>query len=415
MAQGVRCPGRSPNRRIGRDVERLRLVVPASAGRRGPGRRRRVLGSDAARPGVAAPPVRRGPDLRLLPRGAPGGRGTGANADPGQAHPAGDSGPPPRPGRPADLHAGLPGRAHVRRSRGHPGLRVPGQADRSLPVVPAPLGCRGDRGGPRPPGAGDRPGGPHLRLRLRGRCGRHRSHLRPPPPAPRVLGAGRLPSPGRAGPDPDLADPEDVGLDPLGARGLARWGRSEPEPGAAHRAASPGRDARPGRRLAPGALHPGRDGRPLRRRARPLRELRGLRRRGPSSGAAPSRRPSGPPGCRPQHRAHRARGPAGTEPRLRPLHPVRSRPDPLGPVPPGGGRDQRGRRDSRVLRTGPHPRHRAPGTGPAAGCRRADAAVAVHRPGTAEPRRRAPGPGAQRGLGRAGSASSPPARTSTST
>ena len=78
--------------------------------------------------------------------------------------------------------------------------------------------------------------------------------------------------------------------------GLARGGASEPDPGAARRAATPGRDAHPGRRLAPGALHPGRDCRPLRRRARPLRELRGLRRRGPSYWGRAITPPFGPSG-----------------------------------------------------------------------------------------------------------------------
>ena len=106
-----------------------------------------------------------------------------------------------------------------------PGFEFLDKRTGSLPVVPAPLGRRGGGGGPRAAGAGDRPGGPHLRLRLRGRCGRHRAHLRPPPPAPRLLGAGRLPGPGRAVPDPDLADREDVGLDPLGARWAGSVGR----------------------------------------------------------------------------------------------------------------------------------------------------------------------------------------------
>ena len=111
-----------------------------------------------------------------------------------------------------------------------------------------------------------------------------------------------------------------------------------------------GGDADPDRGLAPGALHSGCDGGRVRRGAGALRELRGLRRGRPRAGTAASRRLASAPRRRSEHRAHQPRRPPGPGPRLRSLHPVRPRADPLGAVPRGGGHGLRGQCGPRLLR-----------------------------------------------------------------
>ena len=321
----------------------------------GPRRRRAVRQARPVDPHAASPvgsgaAVPRGPDLRLLPRRHSGGDPRAAHAGAGATHPAGRGRAPSGSVRTAHLHASVPGGAHVRRPGRRPRVRVRRQAHRHVPLVSAAVGRGGGRGRSRPARAGHRPRRPHVRVRVRGRGRRHRPDVRSRPPSPCLLGARGVPRPDRAGPDPGLAGRQDVGGVGRPPAELARRRAPRLQPGAASPLVPADAHAAAHRRLAAGALHPGRDGGPVRGRARALRELRGIRRGGARARPAAPGSSRGPPGHRPEHRALRARPAPDPGAPLRPLRAVRSRPDPLRPVPRRGGRGGGGRGDRRLLR-----------------------------------------------------------------